>query len=188
MNTVMTLLNLQAASIEEQAGISALNDAANRITSMMVLYDQLYKSMSYEEISTKDYLDDLIDKVIELFPRTIDLQVEKKICETRLKVNKLQALGIIVNELLTNIMKYAFKGKQNGTITITLFVRETDKAGKRNLCLTIHDDGNGIPESVTFENTKGFGLMLVNTLTKQLNGRCRIERDKGSGIVIEFPG
>lgn len=186
MNTIMSLLTLQAASLDEQTGINVLNDAANRIHSMVILYDQLYKSMNYEEISAKDYLGDLIDKVIEIFPKAIPIHVTKDIEDIALKVNKLQPLGIIVNELLTNIMKYAFNGRESGTIKICFYTKRKDTTEKPLMCLEIQDNGNGIPESIDFDNSSGFGLMLVGILTKQIEGTASIERGAGSTITIDF--
>ena len=92
----------------------------------------------------------------------------------------MQPLGLIVNELITNILKYAFAGRAEGTIAVSASL-------EANLVsLSIADDGNGMPESIDFENSTGFGLLLVKALTKQLKGRIGIERGKGTKIVLEF--
>ena len=92
---------------------------------------------------------------------------------------KLQTLGIIVNELLTNIMKHAFAGRERGSISIS-----ADSIDER-ITLVIEDDGKGIPESVDL-NCAGFGLTLVGLLTKQLEGTIQIKRVRGTRIVLVF--
>ena len=97
-----------------------------------------------------------------------------------LDAKRLQSLGIIINELLTNIMKYAFKGRKRGLIVATA----TNVGG--HITCSVKDDGNGMPESVSFETSAGFGLQLVQALTQQLEGTIRIERNNGTRFIIEF--
>ncbi|MBI9106460.1 MAG: sensor histidine kinase [Spirochaetales bacterium] len=92
----------------------------------------------------------------------------------------LQPLGIIINELLTNIMKYAFIGKEDGVITVSATLED------RRVSFIIDDNGCGIPESVNFENSTGFGLVLVGTLAEQLNASIKMERDAGTRFILEF--
>jgi two-component sensor histidine kinase len=145
-----------------------------------MLYDKLYQSSRFSELSVSEYIGELMDEVISNFPNKNIVSAEKKIQEFSLEVKKIQPLGIIVNELLTNIMKYAFKGRAEGHI----FLSATNAGGL--VTVIVEDDGNGMPDSVSFENSTGFGLILVNGLTKQLNGTIRIERIAGTRIVLEF--
>jgi len=101
----------------------------------------------------------------------------------------LHPLGIIINELLTNIMKYAFNGGKDGKIIIEAHVisASLESASTENhVSIIVADNGSGMPQSVDFEHSTGFGLELVQTMTKQLAGSIRIERDKGTKIVLEF--
>ncbi|MBP6740732.1 MAG: PAS domain S-box protein [Leptospiraceae bacterium] len=181
MNTICSLLLLQSQSITNTTAITALEEAANRVNSMALLYDKLYKSSDYTEVSVKDYLTVLIDEILENFPNSSSIKVEKRIEDFELSTKRLQPLAIIVNELITNIMKYAFTGRQSGLITVTA------KLLTNNPYISIEDNGNGLPESISFSNSTGFGLMLVRGLTEQLNGKIRIERENGTKIILEFP-
>jgi PAS domain S-box-containing protein len=180
MNTIVSLLSLQARTLKSKSAIIAREDAENRVRSMMMLYDKLYQSSRFSELSVSEYIGELMDEVISNFPNKNIVSAEKKIQEFSLEVKKIQPLGIIVNELLTNIMKYAFKGRAEGHI----FLSATNAGGL--VTVIVEDDGNGMPDSVSFENSTGFGLILVNGLTKQLNGTIRIERIAGTRIVLEF--
>ena len=181
MNTIRSLLIIQAGLIEDVSSVEVLEDAAGRVQSMMKLYDKLYRSSGYDYLSVKEYLSPLVGEIIDNFPNSNSVEIEKYIEDFILDVSILQPLGIIVNELLTNIMKYAFTDRANGIITVSASILE------KKVSIIIKDNGKGIPESISFENSKGFGLMLVSMLTKQIGGTIRIERGNGTEINLEFP-
>ncbi len=97
-----------------------------------------------------------------------------------LSVKVLSPLGIIVNELVTNAMKYAFGGRDHGVITICASLEGT------RATLIFQDNGKGIPESIDIGKSTGFGLQLVALLTKQLKGSIRLERHEGAQFILEF--
>jgi PAS domain S-box-containing protein len=180
MSTICGLLDLQAGAQKERVVSAALKEATGRVKSMQLLYEKLYQSVQYTELPVKEYLTPLIDEIISNFSNQKGIRVEKKIGDFVLTARQLQPLGIIVNELLTNIMKYAFTGRDGGTITISAFVDDG------RVSLAVEDNGNGMPDSVSFERSTGFGLVLVSGLTAQLGGAIRIERGNGTRIVLEF--
>ncbi len=180
LNTISSLLSLQAGAVKEPSAAIALQDAGNRVRSMSILYDKLYRSVGFMDIAVKDYLISLVDEIISNFIYPLNIKVEKEIQDFNLDAKRLQPLGIIINELLTNIMKYAFKGRESGLIIVTA------SSSKGHVIISVQDDGNGIPESVSFENSTGFGLQLVQALTGQLKGTIRIERENGTKVVLEF--
>jgi len=180
MTTIYGLLVLQADSLKDPSVKDALTDAGSRVKSMQLLYDKLYRSSGYNELSVAEYLPPLIDEIMSNFHNASHITVEKTIGDFSIPTNKLQPLGIIVNELLTNIMKYAFTGKPSGHISVSASLLED------RVAIVIADNGNGMPDTVDFEHTTGFGLILVKGLTEQLHGTIRIERDAGTRIVLEF--
>lgn len=181
MNTVSSLLSLQEHAITDESAKSALRNAGNRIRSVSLLYDKLYKTDEYSELSLKTYLSSLADEVVGNFPNRRGVTLIKELDDLSLDARKLQSLGIIMNELLTDIMKYAFKGRAEGRIAIS------SKRGESSATILVEDDGVGMPPAVDFEHSTGFGLQLVQALTRQLDGEIRIERDKGTRFVLEFP-
>ena len=148
---------------------------------MMVLYDKLYQSVNFDTISVKVYLPPLVDEIIVNFPNSKSVKIEKDIDDFVLDVKKMQSLAIIINELLTNVMKYAFKERSEGLIKI-----QTSLKGNK-VSLIIEDNGAGMQESVDFENSTGFGLMLVGMMTKQIEGAISIDRHNGTKFILEFP-
>ncbi len=181
MNTMMSLLSLQAGNASDDFAKSALLDAEMRMQSMELLYDKLYHSVEFNRLSVAMYLPALVDEVVENFPNSKMVTIEKNFQNFILDVKHLQPLGMIINELLTNSMKYAFQGRDHGNITVSATTIDA------MVTINIQDDGNGIPESVSFENSNGFGLQLVKALTKQIGGTIRIERGNGTKVQLVFP-
>lgn len=180
MNSIYGLLLLQAGTLKDASAIRALDDAANRVQSMQLLYDKLYRSTRYDELAVNDYFPQLVDEIVSNFPNGKTVSVKKNIEDFSIDAKKLQPVGIIINELITNIMKYAFTGRADGIISISATLKEN------RVCISIADNGAGMSESVSFEHSTGFGLVLVQALTQQLAGTIRIERGQGTKIVLEF--
>ncbi|GAB1483393.1 hypothetical protein MASR2M78_22090 [Treponema sp.] len=180
MNTISSLLYLQADSLDNEAATAALNDAAGRIESMKIVHEKLYKSSVLQKLSIKDYLESLIEEVISHHSIGKDISVIQNIHDGMIDTQKIKYIGIIINELLTNSMKYAFVGKETGSINIGFTIIE------ELATLDVSVNGIGINEDIDFGNSKGFGLQLVQALTEQLGGRIRIEHGRGTRIVLEF--
>ena len=180
MNTIRGLVSLQVISSTNPSTISALQDTESRIKSMVLLYDKLYSSGNYREMSVKDYLVPLARDIVNCFPDSGKITIKTEVDDIIMSFQSLSPLGIIVNELITNMMKYAFIGRDSGVISITAAMKDC------HVEVSIRDDGNGIPESVNFENSTGFGMGLVGLLTEQIDGSIRIERGEGTKFILEL--
>jgi PAS domain S-box-containing protein len=180
MSTIYSFLCLQAATLNDPSAISALEDAANRVQSMLLLYDTLYRHSDFMTVSLSLYVPPLVDEIASTFPNSASVRITMDIADISLDIKKAQALGIIINELLTNAMKYAFVGKSGGTISVSASL----SGGL--VRFIVEDDGLGLPEPLNFENSGGFGFTLIDGLTKQLAGSLRIERMRGTKVILEF--
>ncbi len=185
MNTINSLLYLQSNNLKEPSAVAALHDAASRVQSMAILYDKLYQSSNFKSMSISNYLTPLIEDIVSYFPKNIPVKIEKNIGDFQLPAETLFPLGIITNELITNIMKYAFAGRDDRLITVSA------EQNKDQTKIIIKDNGIGIskdfnPKNFNPENSTGFGLKLVGLLTKQLEGTLRIESDNGTKFILEF--
>ncbi len=176
-----SLLSIQVQGIKNVEAKKALNDAIGRLNSMQVLYEKLLISENYQTASVRNYLENLICEIIKLFSTTPDIKVVKKISDFQIDSRRLIPLGIIVNELLTNIIKYAFVPGNSGTVEIVL--SNTDG----NVKLVISDNGAGMPEGFKLEESKSFGLMLVKMLSTQLEGSFTINNNNGTVATVVFP-
>lgn len=148
--------------------------------SMGVLYDKLYRSESFVEMSIRDYLLPLVDEIVAMFPKRAEIKIEKNVDDFYLPYRVLSPIGILANEILTNTIKHAFKGRTDGVIIVTFSVIS------KCAVLIIQDDGIGIPEPEDMENSSGFGLQLVRMLTTQIGGRMSIDREGGTRFKLEF--
>jgi PAS domain S-box-containing protein len=179
MNTIFSILKLHANTQDDIKQRQILEDAAGRVQSMMVLYDNLFRSENRDQISLKDYLPTLIQEILLTFPKQVSLNIfvtEDIIIRTE----KVAPLSILINELISNTMKYSFTGRKDGLITI--FSSKKENA----ISLVYEDDGIGLPENLSLENPKGFGLKLVGLLVRQLRGKIYIDRTAKTRFVIEF--
>jgi len=181
MNTIAGLLYLQSVSIENEQASAALKDAHNRVLSMMLIYDKLFRSADFHSIFTGNYLRELISGISSTFPDSGNVKIETKIDDCIMNSNALVPVGIIINELITNSFKYAFPVSGNGLIEISFL-----KSGEKSYVIIYKDNGIGVPESIVIGESKGFGLNLVYLLTKQMNGTIDIIRDNGSSFIIKF--
>jgi PAS domain S-box-containing protein len=180
MNTIYGLLSLQSDELKDEECSGILNDSALRIKRMMILYDKLYRSDNYNEMSIKDFLEPLISEVLGLFSYRASIKADVDIEDFILNSKVLSPVGIIINEFITNSLKYAFNDKENGIINISA------KRKENTITIIYGDNGAGLPDSVTFENSTGFGMQLAGMLTEQIGGAIRIERGEGTRFVLEF--
>ncbi|MCZ8342184.1 MAG: PAS domain S-box protein [Leptospira sp.] len=182
MSVMYNLLELQTDAILDENAIRILKDAASRIKSMALLYDKLYLGRDFHVLSLDKYLPTLAEEILSHFPGSEKIELVCKVEPISLRQERLQPLGIITNEILTNTMKYAFSKGTNGKIQIQAF--SDDKI----FTLIIEDNGRGIPKKENGFENEGFGLTLVRMLTKQLKGKLNIETgtDKGTKFHIQF--
>jgi PAS domain S-box-containing protein len=180
MGAILGIIRLQGASLAEPSAVAALADAGQRVQGMMLLYGKLYESATLTEMSLRDYLSDLVDEVLRNFPASASVTVEKDIDDIVLDPARLQSIGIIVNELLTNVMKHAFVGKARGRIGVSA------KLEGRRVSLTVRDDGCGLSEAARTGDSAGFGLTLVRELVEQMEGRLLIDGGEGTRFALDF--
>jgi len=180
MSSIKSLLILQLDTIKEPVAISALQDAIGRVDSMLVLYEKLLYTKDYQKISVKAYIESLLDTVLTVFPDSSNVRIEKRIDDFPGDCDLIFSLGVIINELITNTMKYGFANGDAGLIQVILVKTES------HLVLTIRDNGKGLPYGFDLEKSTGFGLMLVKMLSKQLRGQLKMESEKGTKVTLEF--
>lgn len=181
MNTILGTLIMQADGYESDLTRSVLYDASCRIQSMMVLYDKLYRSENVGALSFKEYLPPLVEGITGVFLRKNFVKTSILIEEDfSLDAKKIFYLGIIINELITNSMKYAFGDSADAAIGIAV-----QKNGE-HISISYEDNGKGLPESFSLDSSGGFGIQLIKLMVKQIKGSITIERFRSPKFCINF--
>ena len=183
MNTVYSLLSLQAQAQKDKEIQAILMNAAGRVQGMRLLYDKLYLSDNFHELGVRTFFPPLVEEILNVFspdpPVTASLELE----DFTLSAKILSPLAIILNELVTNSVKYAFVGRTDRRISLL-----ARKPGS-TITIVFEDNGIGLPESVNLEESMGFGMQLVGMLVQQIDGTIDIDRRVGTKytITIEEP-
>lgn len=180
IGAIESLLSLQSKTIQNPEARLAIQASMGRVRSMGVLYEKLLISGEFNIASVKLYAENLIDTIQQLNPENDRISIQKTIDDFNLSTKKLFPVGIIINELLTNSIKYAFYEDKPGIIHLSLM------QSNKHVILSIHDNGRGFPEGFSIEKSKGFGLMLVKIMSEQLGGNLSVENKNGGCVILKF--
>ena len=183
LQTISSLLDLQAETITEPKSLEAFRSSQSRIRSMALIHERLYKSENLSKIKAREYIDNLIEYLEGTYHSpSWNIEIFTEIENLFLNLDVAIPCGLIVNELVSNSIKYAFPGDQNGNIIVSLKPDNSD-----NLMLIIKDNGIGIPLAMNTLNSHSLGLELVQLLVKQLKGKIEIDGTAGTEVKIVFP-
>lgn len=195
--------NLLSGILEHEKVIEAFRESNNRIISMSIIHEELYNSKDMETIDFASYLKKLTDDLFKSYKvGNSDIRLYLDVENSFFGMDNAIPLGIIVNELVSNSLKYAFPDGRNGEVHIELH-REVNDKNKvltnivensaqnnprlcRHFTLIVKDNGIGFPDSIDFRNTSSLGLQLVNTLVDQINGSIELEKGPGTKFKIGF--
>jgi PAS domain S-box-containing protein len=184
LQVISSLISLQAAYINDDRVMQAFDDTRNRIQAMSLVHEKLYKSKNLICTDVKDYIEDLTDAILGSRQEpTADISLIIDVDSTFLAIDTITTLGLIINELMTNSLKYAFPGDRDGEIRISFHMVDRDR-----MAFVFSDNGVGLP-STDIKNMKSLGLKLVNNLAmKQLGGRLEVKTGKGTEFRLTFQG
>jgi PAS domain S-box-containing protein len=177
-----SLLMLQSRFIQNEQVLKTLGESQNRIQSMALIHETLYQSENLAQVDLARYVQKLTTHLFrsyEVNPETITLQVNAD--SVLLSIDAVVPCGLIVNELISNALKYAFPGNRRGKIRIDLHPDHDEQ-----LILVISDNGIGLPANVEFREAESLGLQLVNMLAEQLEGTVELDRRGGTTFRIAF--
>jgi len=169
---VASMMQMQAHITGDDKLTESLMESVLRIKSMANIHEQLYKSQNFAELDFSENLKELINSVISTMQFSVDIELHYECVPVQLSVNEAIPCSLIVNEVVTNIVKHAFKGMERGNVYVELREHE----GK-TLYLKIKDNGNGLPENFDIENSTTLGLQLIRTLSEQLEGNYNYQSD-----------
>jgi two-component system, sensor histidine kinase PdtaS len=183
LQIVSSLLSMQARGIQDPMALSALRNSQTRVRSMALIHERLYQSDNLGQIRFGPYINDLAAFLFRSYQDQSGLvRLKTEIEETALDIDAAVPLGLILNELITNSLKYAFPAGRSGEIFIRLF-HPTEAV----LCLVCEDDGVGLPPGKDLHESQTLGMQLIYSLTSQLDGEIEIESQAGLKVSILFP-
>lgn len=181
LQVISSILNLQSSYVKDKKSLDLLLESQNRIKSMAFVHESLYQTKDFSNISFSSYVENICSNLVHSYsdpdnPPELHMDLDL----IQLNLDTAIPCGLIINELISNALKYAFKGKKNGKLRISV------KQDREMIRVIIADNGKGFPSNVDFRNTESLGLQLVVTLVEQINGKIELETQKGAKFTIEF--
>ena len=180
---ISSLLNLQAGQVQnKEDALKAFQESRNRIYSMLLVHEKLYKSEDLSNIDMKEYIEAMTGELMQVYQneKRIDLTLDIK--DVFLDINSAIPVGLILNELVSNALKHAFAGREEGRIDISFYPLNNKKYRLR-----VEDDGIGLPDKFDVEHTESLGMKLIHLLSGQIDGNLNINGENGVRIQILFP-
>lgn len=179
---VSSILDMQKSPEEDSVLNQAINTSQDRINSMSMIHEILYRSDDLSKVDFSSYLDALIDNLLSVYSTSnLQIHTDRQLDDLALNVETATPLGLIVNELVTNSMKYAFKSRTSGRLGISLKAH-----GEASFSLCVSDDGQSTKNIVNLETDSGLGWQLIKLLVKQLDAEITVDQSQGFKVCIEI--
>jgi len=182
LQMVISLLNIQSSYLDNDAAILAIKDSQRRMQAMSLIHQKLYQDNNVSVIDMPTYINELITYLKEMFVSASWIYFEQEVAPVQLDVAQAIPVGLILNEVIINSIKYAFDQNDNGRITVSL--RATDD---HHLVLIVSDNGKGLPDKFNAFESRSLGMSLVTELVKQLEGSLKFLNDGGAKMIVIFP-
>ncbi|MBW4256704.1 PAS domain S-box protein [Methanobacterium sp. YSL] len=181
MQIISSLLNLQKKYVEEEETVNILVESQNRIKTMAMIHEKLYQSPNLTSINFNEYTEKLVNDLFYSYGKKMSvIKTSFHMEEVKIGLDTAIPCGLILNELVTNSLKYAFPEDRTGIITIKF------RSEGEYFILKVLDDGVGVPEDIKLENKDTLGFQLVTSLVKQLDGTVQMDRSHGTSFTIKF--
>lgn len=182
LQIISSLLSLQADAISDPEVSILFDESRNRVRSMALIHEKLYQAGDLAHVNFGEYLDNLSNTLLRSYNnKRGQVALEVQADNVSLDLDRAVPCGLIVNELITNSLKYAFPGDRRGTISIRVHALEDNQ-----LSLVVADDGIGIPADFDADEAESIGMQLVTGLTQQLQGIYELNRENGTRWTIIF--
>jgi len=179
LQIISSLLSLQRGYVDDEYSLDLLHEAQTRVKSIALVHEKLYRSEELSQINMQHYVDSLTRDLLATYNQQgVDLNLDLE--EIKINIETAIPLGLIINELVSNSLKYAFKVKGEGKIDLSL------KKYEGGYQLKVKDNGAGLPPTLDLDNPKTLGLQLVQSLVGQLDGQMEVNNGEGAEFKIQF--
>ncbi|MCE5213954.1 MAG: PAS domain S-box protein, partial [Methanobacterium sp.] len=182
LQIVSSVLDLQGSYVKKDpTAVNVLKESQNRVFSMALIHEMLYQSKDLNQINFDDYIKSLVSHLSHSYRLKIPVNSVINVKGISLNIETAVPCGLIISELVSNSLKYAFEDSESGEIKVSLESKENEYQ------LIISDNGVGFPEDLDFKNIQlSLGLQLVNSLVNQLDGTIELDRSQGTKYIIKF--
>jgi PAS domain S-box-containing protein len=181
MQIISSLMNIQTRYVDDAEAVNVLKESQNRVRSMAMIHEKLYRSKNFNKIYFAEYIESLVwDLFYSYSIRKGTVNPVLDIDDIKLNIETSVPCGLIITELVSNSLKYAFPDNLKGELKVCLKIIEDHYE------LTISDNGVGFPTNIDFKNTDSLGLQLVNSLTDQIDGEIELNSTHGTEFKIRF--
>ncbi|MCK5200402.1 MAG: cache domain-containing protein [Spirochaetales bacterium] len=183
MAIISSFLSLQSMKSKDEYVRSLLLSSENRVQSMALIHENLYKSESLKDINVKIYIYELLMTLLDSYGYGADdISTKTEITQCELELDILIPLGMLINEIISNALKHAFYNVDSPELSISLI-----KGKVNEIILTINDNGIGLPEESEINHNDSIGFMLIDGLAQQINSKMEIRRENGTEFKITIP-
>ncbi len=179
LQVISSLLKLQSQYIEDEGAVKAIAEGRNRVHSMALLHQNLYKEDNLTGVNMKEYFTNLIEGLFDAYKIT-DIKLVTEIEDLTLDIDTVIPLGLIANELVSNALKHAFEKVENGVLTVKLW----EKDG--HLLFNVKDNGNGYDKNLVAEGKKSFGQKLIKSLSDKLEADIQVTTTSGTNVTLSI--
>jgi PAS domain S-box-containing protein len=187
LQIINSILNLQKNFVEDENAITGLEEIQNRVSTMSIIHETLYQNTDVSSIGFSSYLTRIAGNIIQSYRSSTMVELVTELEDIQAPLDQAIPCGLILNEWVSNAMKYAFEGRENGTITVALRrVEPEDKPEEEEIQIEVRDDGVGLPEGFDWSGRDSLGLYLVQALSEQLDGELLAESDGGTRFLVSF--
>ena len=182
LQIITSLLRMQSRAVQDPACSEALRECQNRVASMALIHDKLYRARDLARVSFGEYVRDLTNNILTSYALPArSVRVRFDIDDLPLSLDYAVPCGLILNELMSNCLKHAFPVGHSGTVYVGFHAE-----GEEELCLVVRDDGVGVPADVDLGRTSSLGWRLIRALVEQLGGVVQCQTAGGTSVEIRF--
>jgi PAS domain S-box-containing protein len=186
LQVISSILNLQSNFVEDPNTLQILRESQNRINSMSFIHESLYRKDEFDSIDLAQYVKDLTTNLLHSYHSSgTDIRLEHDLENVELDLDQAIPCGLILNELVSNALKYAFPDRDRGLVHIGV-EQEQNTDATTLVRIRVQDDGVGLPEGYEVGASDSLGLQLVSSLLEQIGGEIRLKRDNGTEYLITF--
>lgn len=180
LQIVSSILSLQGNYIKDQKSLEMFEDSQSRIRSIALIHELLYQNEDLAKMDFKEYLSNLVTNLFRTYRIDSKISFEIDADPVTFGLDSAIHCGLIVTELVTNSLKYGFRGREEGKVSVSIKNLEDE------YILTVEDDGIGFPDNFDYRQADSLGLQLVSTLAEQIDGQLHLNREFGTKFTLAF--